>query len=582
MSSTPEIHRTVKFSPYGKPINKSLLTPCRQMGLSRKRKTPSSLTKTPLNISISSLNESFTSPVTPVSHNESIKSETKECLGNQLNKKSKREIRENKDRTAKKCLNENFQNTLQEETEIVKKKEKTFNSCPLNVKGLMENTKNIQIVSNKDANKNNEQGAKKCLDDNFENMLQKKKEIDIQPEITFTNDALNYTTLTTINSLEDTKNMQVTSQRSKRMKCAASEKTLRNVKVSLEKLGDEDIESYNNYTKKTLNKNKHKSSSCSEEESEEIIKVKRRKPAVLSSDDEDCDGFPKKNMYSKNIPSHENEDMIIRENCSSQPNFEKNMINNAEHTPIDENKENLKSVSVPNEIQKENIECITSDTELLSGSSINSEKGNQENKNLMKKTIISDDEDFEDIANNKNKLTLARKVSVGNKQNSKGEKKKSKALKTTISSEKEFKVLKQTKSVTSVIDDDEDAFTSTPERDQNEKNSLIEQIKTLENEVKVKRKKVEDLKQAQIYKTKHNIEELKNLTDIWREGCVKGLHELLTKLQMHGPMKMSTLLHNLNISYEIAKTTLKLELSQGKKDENTLKNNSEDFQVSPD
>lgn len=529
MSSTPEIPRTVKFSPYGKPINKSLLTPCRQIGLSRKRKTPNSLTKIPLHSIDSSVNESIASPVTPLTHNKSTKSDSKECSINQLNKRPKRDVKENKDRTAKKCLTQNFQSTLQEEKEIATKQEITLENVPLN--------ENILTPV-------------KCL-------------------------------------VDDTKNMQVISQSSSRTKSSKSAKTLKNVKVSLERLSDEDIESYNNALKENFDKN----GSSSEEKSEEIIKVKKRKPAVLSSDDEDFEDLSDmKNKHCKKLPSYNNEEkMKISENISGgnnnvgKLNLEKKLSCDGENKSFDSestvlNKDHLLK------IQQENNEILASDFQTLSGSSANSGKSNNENqedKILTKKTIFSDnDEDFENITNNKKKLTLSRKESLDKKQKSKEEKNKSKVLKTTYSDEKCSKVLKQTKSITNILDDEEDAFTSTPERDKNEKVTLIEKIKTLENEVKVKRKKVEDLRQAQIYKTKHNIEELKNLTNVWREGCVKGLHDLLAKLQMHGPINMSTLLNNLNIPNEIAKRSIKLELSEEKKE--NLKDDSQDFQMSPD
>nr|CAI5867466.1 unnamed protein product [Callosobruchus analis] len=77
-------------------------------------------------------------------------------------------------------------------------------------------------------------------------------------------------------------------------------------------------------------------------------------------------------------------------------------------------------------------------------------------------------------------------------------------------------------------------------------------ITDLENSIKEKKKRLEDLTQASIYKKKHNVQELYALTEIWKTGCESGLKCLLKQLQSHGPMNMATLLEKLHIPPEVA------------------------------
>ncbi|KAG5872338.1 hypothetical protein JTB14_023605 [Gonioctena quinquepunctata] len=109
------------------------------------------------------------------------------------------------------------------------------------------------------------------------------------------------------------------------------------------------------------------------------------------------------------------------------------------------------------------------------------------------------------------------------------------------------------------LEDEEDAFTSTPDKEKNEKRYLIEKIYILENQIREKRKKLENLKQASVYKAIHNIEDLGKLTEKYREACVEGLRGLLSQLQAHTSISMPTLLHNLHIPGEMV---TKLALSE--------------------
>nr|CAI5867465.1 unnamed protein product [Callosobruchus analis] len=113
MSHTPDTSSFQKFSPFGARINKSLLTPCRRVGLSRKRgsrSTPISITKTPTEGSNESLlNED--SSKTPVNHEHSISRRKHSHSLSRDVKLEKRKILDNtpiKNSTCKKVLAQNF------------------------------------------------------------------------------------------------------------------------------------------------------------------------------------------------------------------------------------------------------------------------------------------------------------------------------------------------------------------------------------------------------------------------------------------------------------------------------------------
>lgn len=525
MSSTPEINRNIKFSPYGKPISKSLLTPCRTLGLSRKRKTPCNLAKTPLNTSVTISNDfgsgavtplSNASPIKPLNNNTSVntpitplnsktlvsKNESRKTTGNPEVKRPKRDIKGNKDKTVKKCLHQNFQNAMQEE----------------NIKANVQTSKEKHIPLLEQSNKTK-----------------------------------------------------------------FNKKNLRNVKVSLEKLSDEEID--------TLEKN-----NSSDEESEEIVKVRKRQ-AVISSDEEDEnfhasieDNEVFQGFSSKNNMSELKNENLPKINCEKENIAKKDLESNfaerlsgqricgSELVVLHEEKlkpkikimSSKENLPVANTKKDNNIKY---DFEVLSGSSTKSEK---------QSFVAGEDEDFVNIKENKKKVTLTRKESCDTlklKEYKKFKADNTKPNKSFHSSEKDSTTFQQTKSLTSIIDDEEDAFTSTPEREKNEKIILVQKLKDLENEVKAKRKKVEDLKQAEIYKMKHNVHELKILTDVWRTGCVSGLNELLNKLQMHGPIDMLTLLNNLKVPSNIVESCLKLNLRD--KNNLELKNDSENFDILP-
>lgn len=72
-------------------------------------------------------------------------------------------------------------------------------------------------------------------------------------------------------------------------------------------------------------------------------------------------------------------------------------------------------------------------------------------------------------------------------------------------------------------------------------------LKDLQQSVKEKENRLAELKQAEVYKKIHNVEELQQLTTMWKIGCQVALRDLLVKLQEHGPMTMPMLMQKFNI-----------------------------------
>lgn len=474
MPLTPEINRSVKFSPYGKPIRKSLLTPCRPMGLSRKIKTP-------VNCNSFSANESLSPLVTPLNTNTPVsKTQTEDSSLYQLNKRFKRDVTENK--TVKKCLDQNFKSTLLEEL--------------------------IDTVPNDVATKEN---------------------------------------ISSVNVLMKDSKMKVKTHNFSECKSEKFVSNLKKVQISMPKLSEEDIANYKSSSPNNLEHlgDREIYESSEEESSEEVIKVTKKR-AVISSDEEDLVNFSSETKEQSN-------------ECLNDLKIA-NQISGAAAVTLCEEQLSRNCIKEDSDINKE---TELDSNVILSGSSTKSENNvNMINKKFTTNSVIlSDDEDFVKTKDNKRKLTLIRKESDKKYEVKKKDKNKTKNFKTTKSNEKCTTILQSTNSSLSIFDED-DAFTSTPERQKNEKISLIEKIKNLEIQVKEKQKKLDNLKQAEIYKTKHNTKELKNLTEIWRKGCIRGLSDLLTKLQTHGPMTMSALLNNLHISNDIAQRCLKLKLGE--------------------
>lgn len=91
--------------------------------------------------------------------------------------------------------------------------------------------------------------------------------------------------------------------------------------------------------------------------------------------------------------------------------------------------------------------------------------------------------------------------------------------------------------------DDADFVTSS----KHEGMKYTEEVKNITKRIKLKEEQLESLKRAELYKKKHNIEDLKSLTNTWKQGCIQALLDLLPHLKAHGDINMQTLLKNLKI-----------------------------------
>lgn len=101
---------------------------------------------------------------------------------------------------------------------------------------------------------------------------------------------------------------------------------------------------------------------------------------------------------------------------------------------------------------------------------------------------------------------------------------------------------------------DFDDFSSTPENEPSPKH-LTEPIEEIKKRIKLKETRLEDLKRAAGYAKINNVQELEELTRVWKDGCNKALDHLLAKLQEHCQMEMSSLLKKLNIPQSVIETS---------------------------
>lgn len=72
-------------------------------------------------------------------------------------------------------------------------------------------------------------------------------------------------------------------------------------------------------------------------------------------------------------------------------------------------------------------------------------------------------------------------------------------------------------------------------------------VTELEKRIAGKKQYLEELKRAEVYKKAQNVDELKNLTNLWKKGCESALRDLLKQLQQHCQINMETLLNNLKV-----------------------------------
>lgn len=81
------------------------------------------------------------------------------------------------------------------------------------------------------------------------------------------------------------------------------------------------------------------------------------------------------------------------------------------------------------------------------------------------------------------------------------------------------------------------------------------EINMLKEQIERKEKVLSDLKRAESYQKKHDMENLKMLREMWKSGCMKGLYDLLPHVQAHGPIDMGQLLRKLNIPNHLISCT---------------------------
>ncbi|VEN41901.1 unnamed protein product [Callosobruchus maculatus] len=454
MSYTPETKSThlQKFSPFGVGISKTLLTPCRRVGLSRKRSsqsTPISIIKTPTESPNANLLNEDSSKTTPVGYERSsCKGKQSRSLSRdiQLVKKNFLDNKSVKNSSCKKVLAQNFALERCDQASGP-----TDGIGDLGVSTTDGNTIDLQID----------------IENEQDNLSIGDKNIETQGELQNSENNQKETILEAVNkiSLENIQDVKTEGKG--------------NINSTLE---DSDANLKN---KKKENPEKSKRSHKSTEKLP--LKKAVKDSAVYDSDD---DFIPLDSKLLKKRKSSIAENPLKSNSTSS-----------------------LKACSVT-------LERLDSERSVKTKSFITSDNDDSFDSEFVvrkkKKFVIEDDKDSID-SSLKNELSKLPKV------------------------------------VSNLHEDDEDmAFTSTPEQDKNEKKKLIKMVTDLENSIKEKKKKLEDLTQASIYKNKHNVKELDALTNIWKTGCESGLKSLLKQLQSHGPMDMATLLEKLHIPPDVA------------------------------
>ncbi|CAH1115175.1 unnamed protein product [Psylliodes chrysocephalus] len=524
MSTTPGS----KLSPFGNSIRKTLLTPCRRVGLSRKTKTPNSINKLLSQTPVSNTKLSDQqSNITPVNKNKTpIKRKSLVELANPMEKSCKLEDNVKSKPNAKKSLNECFNS---KESEL---KSNTIPTEPTDEKNIK------QVVTSK---KNSKKCKKNSEHENIDNESKKNSNVKDIKKI----EQIGVDCKKVIPKEYDinTKNEQNTSDSE-----ALEIKTVAQVHVGSIQ-NDQNfygLVSDHDYHKKDITNEDTKNPVCKEIFKENISNKKMvqcfeletnnsststssspivRKPCknrILSDSDDDFTILPPENAKNKNESNNKN---ILVERSTS--------INNECVERIRDCKIGLQNLS------EEDMNIIKNKT-----------------KKKNKKFILSDDSDDDfcpkssmkikkSMSEMKLKTKTSSNSSTGKTDSGPGDKK------STENHSKSKNFSKTVISQLSFDDEDEDAFTSTPDREKNEKRELIEKIKDLESKIKIKKQKVDNLNRASVYKSKHNVNELKQLSDTWRQGCVLGLNELIVKLQNHGPIDMTTLLRNLRIPDEM-------------------------------
>ncbi|CAG9829731.1 unnamed protein product [Diabrotica balteata] len=484
MSLTPG--NVSKISPYATGISKSLLTPCRRVGLSRKRKTPSSSTKllsNDLNNSNSSLLEQTISETTPINKKTNV-------------------IRKSK------VVFDSHKETTFEDSEIVKtehRAKKSLNKCFKKETHVVEIYKESieHINSSKEVENISKQepvniGKSSVSISNKEFKGYETVSLDHQPLYNNEIEKINGNICKSFNSLH-VKNDSISKVNS--ISCEFND--LEDQTVNIE------------YCKENISEKGIKSSTFKKDHNEIITdKVNEQVNTDVGCDIKVQEDLAKLKAHEKTILAEKNESNVIKD-CK---------------------------IYIP-KLSEEDISTLRGDPTPIPFSDDEEEEIITVKK--KKKTILLDDDedDFHEVSKkNHQKASTQSPKKLNDKKSSKGKK-----------SSKEKKKISRISSIASVstIEDDDDAFTSTPDREKNEKQDLIVKVKALENIIRDKKAKLDTLRRASVYKSKHNIEELKIITEKWRQGCIFGLNGLLSQLQTHGPIDMSTLLRNLQIPNEV-------------------------------
>lgn len=91
-------------------------------------------------------------------------------------------------------------------------------------------------------------------------------------------------------------------------------------------------------------------------------------------------------------------------------------------------------------------------------------------------------------------------------------------------------------------------FQSLEKNMENENKKYCEEnLKVLEKSIQEKRKLLDDLKRAQLYREKNNIDDLKLQREIWKKGCISALRDLLVEVNKYHRVNMNQLIVNLKI-----------------------------------
>lgn len=486
--STPELGKLISSGG----IRKSLLTPCRRVGLSRKTKTPSSLTKNDCNSS-SEINANTTPDVNLTSRNDNASLINNDTPVNHKNLSRKRLA----------------------SPESTTKKSTT---------GIQQNKKVSRVPK-----------SKKCLiPEPAEHSLHSTSSSEQHSEVD-----LQYS--------DDDKPLQ------SRRKSQQSSSTVASTQLNVKQENKENSNGTNseNITASAAMDVASKCSIDIEKSMENVFKKQRRKPKT-----------------NRRLLEETNEQNENNSSCGSPSKSLKSHADEISELSEDEGFVIKKS--------KKKLHCISSSSELSTSSNdifCENEAEVSIKPNIIDKNVPKSKDDCTDTSKKvENKEEAPKKF----KKRILSMKKSTESGSTNFDSDFEFfPVLTSTqKSVTSLpictvsleqlpilyeecqikTEDKDDADFVTSSK--NEGVDYTEEIRSITKRIKLKEEQLESLKRAELYKKKHNIEDLQALTNTWKQGCMQALSDLLCHLKAHGDINMQTLLKNLKIpSTMIACTT---------------------------